>query len=836
MSKKKRRQNVSTAEVGVGNMNSTTSKVNSPGQNEERVTLQESYERIKNDLRELAARIQQDLKEMVQREGALAKRELDVTEREQKVASGVADTEAQLRFQKEKAMLEKREQEIVSAELKRDAGYAEERVALDKELQGKRMKVEAEIAGTRNMQLSVIEAEIDALRKERMAEVVKAEQAERGRIRMEIASEQKAWKAEKDAARIEIETERGEHEKQKGALYALQSELERRKAELEANERDLERKEQRLELQWQKKNAEVEDAVEVRLEEERKSMVAIEQTLKNENARLRDAVRIQTGLVGAFDELKRQLDGKDPAEVVRDINSKVDEISRLREELATRPTEEMRERYGQIEAESQRQKARIDELEREANRNSATIAETESLRRKNSELADENKMLANRASIFEGAVNDAQAELKRLRAAYQREEDREARIHDVEAPYIQSVPSFHEEPDEIDEVQWLQGIGQSCINYGLRFHPRILAAFHTALKTAEWSPLAVLAGVSGTGKSELPRLYAHFGGMLFLPLAVQPNWDSQEAMLGFFNSIDNKYDAQPVLRFLAQTQKKSGEGYPGLQDAMSLILLDEMNLAHAELYFAEFLSKLELRRGMKGSVPMLDVKLGSGITPYSLPLGRNVLWAGTMNQDETTKSLSDKVLDRSIVIHFPRPTNLERRKELKPLPQAAPLLPRKVWERWWLRDTGFTDEQVQPFKSFIEMMNAALSQVGRALGHRVWQSIEYYMANYPTVRTARGEGGTALRDAMAVAFEDQLVQKVMPKLRGIETRGRSKTECLDKIRAQLVEGGYSIIYDFDLACEFGYGQFIWQSANYLRDAAPADPDVVPDTGAPKKAK
>ena len=93
-----------------------------------------------------------------------------------------------------------------------------------------------------------------------------------------------------------------------------------------------------------------------------------------------------------------------------------------------------------------------------------------------------------------------------------------------------------------------------------------------------------------------------------------------------------------------------------------------MNLAHPELYFAEFLSKLELRRGMKGAdVPSLPVKIGAGMPPYQLPLGRNVLWTGTMNQDETTKSLSDKVLDRSIIIHFPRPTELKRRLKLAPL-------------------------------------------------------------------------------------------------------------------------------------------------------------------------
>jgi hypothetical protein len=266
-----------------------------------------------------------------------------------------------------------------------------------------------------------------------------------------------------------------------------------------------------------------------------------------------------------------------------------------------------------------------------------------------------------------------------------------------------------------------------------------------------------------------------------------------------------------------------------------------MNLAHPELYFAEFLSKLELRRGMKGTdVPRLPVKIGAGMPPYQLPLGRNVLWSGTMNQDETTKSLSDKVLDRSIIIHFPRPTELKRRLKLAPLDEKnrGRLLHKSTWQSWLAQGSVFSGDDVKPFKSFIEDMNEALAVVGRAIGHRVWQSVEYYMANYPDVRAAqKAEDKDVFAKAMHTAFEDQLVQKVMPKLRGIDTRGKSKTGCLDKIRGQIVAGiggnCFNLAEDFDLACELGYGQFIWQTANYLRDsdANPHMPAAASEAGA-----
>ncbi len=817
------------------------------------------------ELNEQEERLATKLKSLHSTEGEIAQRELAVTEREQKADAGFADkakaladeaarqyqanqaeadrlrkradaiAEERQKLESAKTELIKREEAIIASEQKRDAGFVDERAALDVELRKKRAKMESEIADVREKGLSTVEDEIAKLKTKRLEEVMKTEHVERDRIRGEIVKEREVWTKERESTRKLLESERTELEKQKSAVSAIQSELEGRNIELEANERTLERKEQRLEQQWQKRNDELDDNVEVRLEEERESLKTEKQSFKEENERLRESIRIQTELAGAFDQLKRQLGDTDPAEILRDLNSKTDELKCLREELATRPTEEMRERYKEQESEIQRQKARIGELEKQMNDNASTIAEAEDLRRKNSELDAENKSLAQKASIFEGAANEAEVELNRLRAAYERPAEVECRYKEIEMPHIKAEKVKKPMKADIDEVTWLTGVGNACETYGLHFNPRILKAFHTSLKTAEWSPLTVLAGVSGTGKSELPRLYSHFGGLLFEPLSVQPNWDSQESMLGFFNSIDNKFDAQSLLRFLAQSQKiwrdktNENKGYPGLQDAVCLVLLDEMNLAHPELYFAEFLSKLELRRGMKGSdVPFLPVKIGAGLPPYQLPLGRNVLWTGTMNQDETTKSLSDKVLDRSMVIYFPRPTELKRRLKLTPLDEKnrGSLLHKASWQSWLAQGSLFSDKQIKPYKMFVEEMNASLAVSGRAIGHRVWQSVEYYMANYPDVRAQLDKEGNAkdkdaLDRALHTAFEDQLVQKVMPKLRGIDTRGKSKTECLDKILAQINVGiggePFKLDGDFNLACELGYGQFIWQSANYLKE-------------------
>jgi len=694
-------------------------------------------------------------------------------------------------LEQEKEKLRQQQLEIQKAIAERDAGYADERKKLDEELFEKRQRAEKEITERREQLMADLEKEIYELRRKKISEIDN----------------------EIDKIKKKLKDEKEQITKEKSILENKKEDIDFREIKLDARKKSLDERERNI-------NKEVEAKI-----EERKQFFQIEKArLNDEIGRLREALETSNALISNFENLKRKLGDEDPAVVLLKLKTYEEEIKGLREELVTRPTQEMQEAFDRVKSELDNITQKYESLSEENKTLKKSLREQAELEMQIKQLEAEKKIYKHRFESVDADNNRLMEELKRLQTAYEREQDREARIKDIEEPRFKERLPRAKSPATIEEkakyeIEWLELIRRACTDYGLKFPRRILYAFHTALKTSEWSPITVLAGVSGTGKSELPRLYSHFGGINFLNIAVQPNWDSQESMLGFFNSIDNRFDAQPVLRLLAQTQKKDSDDYPGLKDVMTLILLDEMNLAHVELYFAEFLSKLELRRGFKGDdVPTLEVKLGAGIRPYNLPLGRNVLWAGTMNQDETTKSLSDKVLDRGIVINFPRPTRLERRKKLKPLGTQAPLLPRKVWETWWCRKSIFTDEQIMPYKQFIEEMNSHLSKVGRSLGHRVWQSIEYYMSNYPDILDAqRNKDDAQLDKAMKVAFEDQLVQKVMPKLRGIETRGKSKSDCLDKIKNQLVSKYDNIVEDFELACEFGYGQFIWNSANYLKE-------------------
>ncbi len=657
--------------------------------------------------------------------------------------------------------------------------------------------------------------------------------------RSEVEKLQEALKKQADS----LNERQAKLVEQETGLATAQAELDRKSVEADAARRRYER----MAAHYQEQIDQEEPIVEARVKDE------IQERERTLSAQMRSIQDVNDGLVSENEQLRSRLNSlqsilKDnPQSAAELIANRDAQIAQLTGELSKLPSVQVLEERDRLKGKVSELEAANKNLQDQLSRIGSEAADRQTLIYQNEVLTAKAEAAEKKFEVRDGAMKIIQSEYDRMMALYAPAKGADARYAEIEMPYVgrDRVDGAPVATGALNELEWLDKIKGGCDEYGIKFNERILKAFHTALKTAEWSPLTILAGVSGTGKSELPRLYSHFGGIVFEPVAVQPNWDSQESMLGFFNSIDNRFDAQPLLRFLAQSQREWAAEYPGLSESVCMVLLDEMNLAHPELYFAQFLSKLELRRGKaRGDVPTLEIKTGAGIPPYRLPLGRNVLWTGTMNQDETTKSLSDKVLDRSVVINFPRPVTLSRRLQLKPLNQGnrGSLLNKQDWFGWMEKKISFDKEIILPYKAFVEDINKALGVAGRAVGHRVWQSIEYYIANYPDVRAAAKDGDTAdLARAMHIAFEDQIVQKIMPKLRGIDTRGKSKTDCLDVIKGLLLKGvngtSFNLDDDFNAACELGYGQFMWQSANYLNleeqaedSAAPAEVSVPTANG------
>ena len=257
------------------------------------------------------------------------------------------------------------------------------------------------------------------------------------------------------------------------------------------------------------------------------------------------------------------------------------------------------------------------------------------------------------------------------------------------------------------------------------------------------SKIMILQGMSGTGKTSLPVAWGKFTNVQTTVVPVQPMWKERSDLIGYYNEFTGKFNESMILEKLYEANKT---------DKMFLIVLDELNIARVEYYFAEFLSLLELPTvnerilEVTTSVSKKDPKeLKNG----KLILNDNVWFIGTANNDDSTFAISDKVYDRSMVL------NLDYRSD--------PFLGEDDFEPISL--------SIDTFKSLIEKAKRefSLTKRGRAhikeldayiqetfqitFGNRIRRQIEAYVPIYIAC------GGTENE-----ALDDILAKKVLRKL------------------------------------------------------------------------
>jgi MoxR-like ATPase len=262
-----------------------------------------------------------------------------------------------------------------------------------------------------------------------------------------------------------------------------------------------------------------------------------------------------------------------------------------------------------------------------------------------------------------------------------------------------------------------------------RFPVSQIASLHAGLWANHRRHFAILTGLSGSGKTRLAREYATAltgeDAACSLTVPVQPGWYDPGPLLGYTNPVKiDEYVCPPFLKFLLAAAENLGRPY--------VVVLDEMNLSHPEQYMAPLLSAMEtgdwIHLHEKGDI--FDE------IPRVVRYPRNLVLIGTVNMDETTHGLSDKVLDRAFVQEF---------WEID-----LALYPR--WDRPQL-DAG----QKQHVRELLEAMMAALSPARLHFGWRVVDDILDYLA-----QTSAMVGILDFEQAL----DDVVYSKVLPKLRG----------------------------------------------------------------------
>lgn len=266
--------------------------------------------------------------------------------------------------------------------------------------------------------------------------------------------------------------------------------------------------------------------------------------------------------------------------------------------------------------------------------------------------------------------------------------------------------------------------------------------YHAALNFLRHKHFVILAGLSGTGKTQLALKYALAvhgvtsddpGTDPFLVVCpVRPEWTDPTGLTGYYDVLSNRYNVPPFLGAVLLATAHS--------DTPVFVVLDEMNLARVEYYLSDVLSCMETRKELKlhdSGVP-LEGTTGTSV-PAELPLPPNLFITGTINIDETTNPVSDKVLDRAHVIDMSAVdltgflTGLEAREpDLKDARAAC--------------------------EGHLLAAHGVMTLHGIGFGYRVAEEVVRYHA-FAAEHLKADPGATT---------DDLMVQKILVKLRGAE--------------------------------------------------------------------
>lgn len=314
----------------------------------------------------------------------------------------------------------------------------------------------------------------------------------------------------------------------------------------------------------------------------------------------------------------------------------------------------------------------------------------------------------------------------------------------------------------------IKAIKDHIARKGYQYQYDEIANFFLSVKT---KPFVILAGISGTGKTQLPRKFAEAVGMesdQVIQVPVRPDWTDGSDLLGY-TGLDDAFIPKDLTLAI---QKAT---HPNNRDKPFFFLLDEMNLARVEHYFSDFLSVIETREWVNGkgseiqTDPILrqeilyNAKNKNGFANLTWP--DNLYLIGTVNMDETTHAFSRKVLDRANSIEM-NEVDLEWI-----IPQEnSKSLPIKIDNSFFRTEyLGAIDlskedkDTIRPQFELLKEVNVLLEKADLHFAYRVRDEVAFYLT-----LNKRFE----LLDPKT-AMDFQLVQKVLPRIHGSSERIQS---------------------------------------------------------------
>jgi hypothetical protein len=258
------------------------------------------------------------------------------------------------------------------------------------------------------------------------------------------------------------------------------------------------------------------------------------------------------------------------------------------------------------------------------------------------------------------------------------------------------------------------------------------------------SHLMVMQGLSGTGKTSMATAFGSYLQNPSTVIPVQPMWKERSDIIGYFNEFTKRFSEGTLLKKLYEAR---------YTDEIYVIVLDEMNIARVEYYFADFLSQMELSPSNRYLEVVSDTwdddprLLNRGM----LRIPENVWFIGTANNDDSTFAISDKVYDRAMLMNLDRKADIFEPERVdgdrisfshfKNLVETAK------------QSNNLTEEMNEKIRKIDEFLT---SQYHITYGNRIRRQMEEFVPVYIAC------GGTELE-----AIDDMIAKKVLRKLDGL---------------------------------------------------------------------
>jgi hypothetical protein len=215
-----------------------------------------------------------------------------------------------------------------------------------------------------------------------------------------------------------------------------------------------------------------------------------------------------------------------------------------------------------------------------------------------------------------------------------------SKLHDVDIQYkdykIQNYNNSFTLPELIELFR-----NFAASQLGLYYTSDMIRIFISGLASTK---IVILQGISGTGKTSLAYAWGKFLKHDSCVASVQPSWRDRSELFGYFNEFTKKFNETDILKTLYEA---------GYTDDVYTIILDEMNISRVEYYFAEMLSILEMPNKDEWIVEVVSSAWASDpkhLISGKLKIPPNCWYIGTINNDDSTFMVTDKVYDRAMPI------------------------------------------------------------------------------------------------------------------------------------------------------------------------------------------